>query len=329
MTQASGGSPSSSPLAGISYTRASWPQINKLPSPKTFGIDNDDVESFWDLFSGKSLRKDVMIFCYTLKPNLSGTTPFVLEPMPPVINPKGQVDSRELCQNQSKSLYKARSLLASRYLVLRIDMSKLSPADISRIQTLNFNVTTQAGTSLNSQRGSTINPTTIQPSMALLSGPPYPTTAAKLSEANKYKLANTPLGTALGTGETNVYYLAWPAPLMGDTVPTASVNLIYTPVASALPWEPGVFYPAGSIVSANDGSGHYFLAKSGGVSADTPPGAPAFAATSTTVVHDAVVAGPTWQDMGAIPNSPPSTPNTPSPAPPAPAWEHRHRFRRG
>jgi len=120
-------------LQGISYTRDSWDtSLNALPSPRTFGIDDDEVASFWDIFNGKSLRKDVMIFCYTLKLNPSATNPFILEPTPPVIGAGGKVNGNELCQNQSKSLVKARSLLANRYLVFRIDTTEIPDEILNR-----------------------------------------------------------------------------------------------------------------------------------------------------------------------------------------------------
>ena len=292
-------------LQGISYTRDSWDtSLNALPSPRTFGIDDDEVASFWDIFNGKSLRKDVMIFCYTLKLNPSATNPFILEPTPPVIGAGGKVNGNELCQNQSKSLVKARSLLANRYLVFRIDTTEIPDEILNRIQTLNINVTSQAGTSLNSQRGPGVNPATTQPSFALLSGPrflcplvvPAP---GKQPVVDQYFLANLPLRNALCPAtSTGVYYLAWPGPLIGDAIPSVSINLIYTPVAAALPWAPNTFYPAGTIVYADNGTGHYYLALSSDVSSSM---APFFkgAVTKEKVVKDAPVAPLAWAPAAA------------------------------
>lgn len=308
-----GASPAASPssqgsgqaLPGVSYDRESWDSmLSFLPPPTTFGIGKvgreGDFKSFWDRFSKDTFRKNVIVNCYRLVPNLSAAVPFVLVPEP---LPEGAYrakrdeakltaqeiqdiqfkDSREMCANMSYKS-KTRALVMSRFLVFRIDMSGIPEETVNRIQTLNINVTTQAGTSLNSQRGSTINPTPTKPTMALLSPPHYTpiTCPDKLKEqTRKYTLAGAPLQQAFcppapPEGSSHkVFYITWPGELVGDTIVTSSINIIYTPVAPGLPWQGETYYPAGStILAQEDGSevnGHYYVAVNGGVSGSNEP----------------------------------------------------------
>ena len=96
-------------------------------------------------------------------------------------------------------------------------MSELPQAMVDRIQTLNLNVTAQAGTSLNAQRGPTINPTATLPSLALLS----PLLPKPYSCTGKSVLGKFPTGWSSAAGcpvpivnpppaEKNVFFLAWP-----------------------------------------------------------------------------------------------------------------------
>jgi hypothetical protein len=283
----SGGAGSS--VQGVSFSRGSWDQLTALPPPETFSF-HSVATLYDDLGWPQSYRKSVIIFCYTLAENLSGTNPFILEPTKPA-NPE-RPGRRELCTNQVKSLHKAVSLIGGRYLVFRIDMSNIPNETLDRIQTINLNVASQSASSLNSQRGSTINPTTERPSMALLSerrlknctNPPQ----GALSE---YRVAGNELGTEFCNQltflqEENqprdqkrkvVLYLAWPGPLVADTIPSVSVNVIYTPVATALPLRANTFYPAGSIVISrtNKGTnGHYYVSLEPGISGPDPEKVP-------------------------------------------------------
>jgi hypothetical protein len=292
-------------LPGISYTNDSWDRkIRALPPPNTFDMRDDDFESFWDFFSHDSFRKNVIIYCYKLRPNLSATQPFILEPESVSQAKPGKT---ELCANTSNP----KSLLMSRFLVYRIDMSKIPPETIARIRTLNVNVTNQTGTSLNSQRGSTINPSPTRPSLALLSPPQYDCDKKKDKIPDKLQLAGKRLVEAICPDEgqkADIYYLTWPGELVGDTIPTVSINLVYTPVAPALMWSSGTFYPAGSVViqpGNNTKNGHYYLALNGGISDKSPDHPPSFEGAAVAVPRFKDPAGGdppgvVWKDMGPL-----------------------------
>jgi hypothetical protein len=154
--------------------------------------------------------------------------------------------------------------------------------------------------------------------MALMSGRPYlcpgPPVDPQKVQIDQYKLAGLPLRYAFcpdtGDDETkrkvaNVYYLVWPGPLLGDTVASVSINVIYTPVAAALPWTPHTFYPEGTIVSADNETGHYYLAVNGGISSDTGPHFE-HAVTDVETFREAGSTGLSWKDAGEIP--PPTAP---------------------
>lgn len=297
----SSSSPSSASLSGISYSRDSWREISVLPPPKTFGIVNDDTVGTWlDDLQRHSFRKDVILLCYTLKQNPSAAQPFLLEPTwPAAETAPPKVNDHELCTNQVKSPYRAISLTMGRFIVVRVDLSELPPELRNRIETLNINVTNAAGTAINSSRGLSLNPSLIRPRMALLSGQTFPCNDDDHA-FSPYTVAGIPLRAAfcpnqaylpvLPNGrvdirefrahpqpafshDVNVVYLTWPVPLAADTLPTLSINLIYTPVAPALPWRPNTFYPAGSIVistAAGQTNGHYYMALAGVTTPPTP-----------------------------------------------------------
>jgi|GEM_PF-4946536 len=319
---ASGAGSGGASLQGFSYSRASWEEIHAMPAPSSFQLSDDDIgHFFWDDLAGHSFRKDVVVFCYSLKKNPSAADPLVLEPtriLPEETEPGKQQGlkpySRELCANQVHSAHKAVSLIMGRYLVFRIDMNEdeIPPDMWKRIETLNINVTNQAGSSFNSQRGPTLNPATVRPSMALTAGWKYPC-PGKTAQLDQYKLAGLPLRYAFCPDSGNedmkkklkhVYYLVWPGPLLGDTVASVSINVIYTPVAAALPLKPNTFYPAGTIVSADNETGHYYLAVNGGVSSETPPHF-AQAVTEVETFHEEGSTGLRWKDAGEIPSKSP------------------------
>ena len=98
----------------------------------------------------------------------------------------------------------------------------------------------------------------------------------------------------------------------GDTTPTVYVNLVYTPVAPALPFQPNTFYPAGSIVLSTVGSGtaattngHYYVAVNSGIASSSIPD---FNAGLVPVQTFPDGTGISWKDVGT---------SLPSPAPPA------------
>jgi hypothetical protein len=166
-------------------------------------------------------------------------------------------------------------LLMNNILVLVIDTSELPSALLQRVKLINMNVTNQQGASL--------NPTPIRPSLTAgsASGP-------ELGLSNELVRTRKP------------YFLTWPNPLPGDTIPTVTVNLVYTPVAPALPWENDTFYPAGSIVISSDGrttNGHYYVALNSGISNSSP--APQFDAAAVPLPLFEDGTGVYWINRGS------------------------------
>src|ERR1700683_3547670 len=300
-----GGGTGGTTLPGMSYTRSSWGLINRLPPPATFDMAEDDFESFWDHFSKDSFRKNIIINCYVLKQNLSASQPFLMEPQQ---TPTASPGIKQLCANSSHKI-KSRSLVMSRFLVFRIDLREIKKETRDRIQTMNINVTAQTGNSLNAQRGSPMNPTPTRPSMAFLSPRSYncktrdnPQIVKRVLA--KYELGDLPLNEALCPEDpktADIYYLSWPGELIGDTTPTVSINLIYTPVAPGLEWESETFYPAGSVVISstnNTTNGHYYVAVNGG---GYGSGQPPFSANANPVPIFKDSGGVYWKDMGQKP----------------------------
>ena len=84
----------------------------------------------------------------------------------------------------------------------------------------------------------------------------------------------------------------------GDTIPTVSVIAVYTPPIPGDPWQAATFYPAGSVVTDGSGNGHYFVASTGGVSANGPATGlkgPALATSPVSIVYDGSAQ---WLDNG-------------------------------
>jgi hypothetical protein len=193
------------------------------------------------------------------------------------------------CSNISPS----QPLVMNRALVLAIDMNGIPSSIQDRFKVLNLNIT--------NQQGAPLNPTPIRPGL---------TAATATGQQGLVGYEASP---------QKVYYLTWPNLLSGDTIPTVSVNLIYTPVAPALPWVSGTFYPAGSIVipNATDGTktinGHYFLALNSGISTSPPDFNSA--AVRVPTFSDPGGQGLTWKEMGL-------TTLYPSP----PTWQPRTKY---
>jgi hypothetical protein len=284
-------------LPGVSYSRP-WEQIGHLPPPETFGYKKDDFKSVWDFFSHDSFKKNVIIFCYDIKPNLSATQPFVLEPSKFHTDPKKE----ELCANS-----KLKAFQMYRFLIYRIDMSGIPQNTIDRIQTLNMNIAAQPSASLNSQRGSTINPTPTLPSITLLTPPAYDCQDQDGTDKEvlaKFTVAGKPLKAALcPSGSARAYYLLWPSELVGDTALTVSINLIYGPVAPGLPWNRETFYPSGStVISSENGAtnGHYYVALNGAISGPVPP---PFDEGLVRIPEFQDSGGVYWKDLGEKPDA--------------------------
>jgi hypothetical protein len=182
----------------------------------------------------------------------------------------------------------------NQFLVVAIDMTAIPDDTLARVKILNLNITNQQGTSL--------NPTPIRPSLAAGTATTPGVSDFMLVRAPRPQ-GNTP----------KLYFMTWPNQMPGDTIPTVSVNLVYTPVAPALPFQPNTFYPAGSIVISTSGSGgtattngHYYVAVNSGISGPAP--APDFNTGLVPVPTFTEGTGLKWQDKGltALSPTPPS-----------------------
>lgn len=151
-------------------------------------------------------------------------------------------------------------LLMDQTLVIGIDMSKI-PTD--RMKVLNLNLT--------NQQGNPINPTPVR---------------ASFGGSGASPTANLDKG--------GPYYLVWPNQIPGDTISTVNVNIIYTPPAPGDRWLPNTLYPAGSVVTAPSNDGHFYTARTGGIS-QTDNG-PAFGTSTPAIVIDGTVV---WIDSGS------------------------------
>jgi hypothetical protein len=251
-------------LPGISYTRASWNSALRLPHPADLGIKK---------------ASGIVVLCYKLVAGNSAAQPFILETTPATSG-----DS-PTCANINPS----KPLLMNQILVVAIDMTAIPNDVLSRVKLLNLNITNQQGASL--------NPTPIRPSLAAgtASGP-------EVGGQDFMDLADILQVNAAAAGD-KVCYLTWPNQMPGDTIPTVSVNLIYTPVAPALPFQPNTFYPAGSIVTPNSGgatpttNGHYYVALNSGISSGS---APNFDSARVDIPTFQEGAGIVWKDMGLV-----------------------------
>ena len=176
-----------------------------------------------------------IFLCYKLSVTTGPTQPFVLEPVrrftdyvPPMWAP---------CAN----LNEKHPLLMRELLVLAIDARGV-PVDSLKL--LNFNLT--------NQQGAPLNPSPVRPSFG----------ASATGGA-------APSGGAGGGGPAThlggVYYLTWPQQLPGDSIPTVSINVVYTPLLPGAPWSPNTFYPTGTVITSKS-SGHFYSALNGGVS---------------------------------------------------------------
>jgi hypothetical protein len=250
---------STSGLAGLSYVRGDWSTSMPTDSKR-------------------------VVLCYKLVPANSSSQPFTLEPTRfDCNNDKADPVVRNACQVSKNSpcsiVDNTHPLLERQILVLAIDARNLAaslkdeelgkidhpPVNISRMAVLNFNLTTQQGTAL--------NPAPVRPSMSTAS------------------LATGNLGPS-------IYYLRWPIQLMGDTIPTLTVNTVYIAPAPGDFWSPSTVYAAGSVVTPLPGNGHFYTALNEGMSGSGS--GPAFAIVTPATVNDPAVAGPalTWMDVG-------------------------------
>jgi hypothetical protein len=312
--------PTGSPgLQGISFAKDSWEtSLGKLPTPEELGIKD---------------AKEIVVLCYTLVPGNSASQPFILEShrgmatwrantsysagdlvLPQTSNdhyyaaankgksgpkePNFQLNAATVSDGQNLSwkdmgqidtmlagcsnITPTQPLLMNQMFVVAIDMRKIPQQILDRFQILNLNVT--------NQQGAPLNPTPIRPGIAAPTATGPEISAAQAAAKEGKKKAQVP----------KICYLTWPNQMPGDTIPTLSVNLVYTPVAPGLPWQPKTFYPAGSIVIPNTASvinGHYYLALNSGISSGTAPGFDS-AAVPVLTFPDGTGQGLAWKEMG-------------------------------
>jgi hypothetical protein len=201
----------------------------------------------------------------------------------------GEMGSHD--KHECTDVTSSRPLLMNQLLVLAIEMTDIPEETQKRFTILNFNTTTQ--------QGSPINVTPVQAGIAAA-------TASGPQGGAGAEAALRPIKSA--PKKRQIYYLTWPSLVTGDANITINVNLVYTPVAPALPWAPQTFYPAGSIVmsgSAPAGAantiGHYYLALNSGTSSDDPANGPSFSAAVVQVTTLSEGTGLTWKDLGPTP----------------------------
>jgi hypothetical protein len=182
---------------------------------------------------------------------------------------RGQKELKVRCTNITPT----NPLVMDRILVVALDMSDIPPETKERFKILNLNIT--------NQQGAPLNVTPVRSSVAAGSA-----TGAAVSLLAEKEKPPAP----------KAYFMTWPNQMPGDTAVTASVNLVYTPVAPGLPWTPNTFYPAGTIVMPNDTIGHYYIAVNSGYSADKQEFEPHYELKPLSRGT-----GLSWKDRGLIP----------------------------
>jgi hypothetical protein len=185
----------------------------------------------------------------------------------------------------------SRPFLMNQNLVVAVEMTDIPEKVQERFSILNFNVT--------NQQAQPINVTPIQPTIS----------AGTASGSQGGVAAAGIRSESVPPRKRQIYYLTWPSLVTGDSITAINLNLVYTPVAPALPWKPETFYPAGSIVipstAAGGGpsttNGHYYQALTSGISDSAT--SPNFASALATVPTFHEGSGLTWKDIGPTPPS--------------------------
>lgn len=216
-----------------------------------------------------------VILCYRLVPTNSASQPFTLEPTDfKIDDPDPTV--KKVWKDTGKSpctmVDNTHPLLERQILVVAIDARNPAdhqPLDTSRMRVLNVNLTTQTG--------NPFNPAPVRPSIS----------TASIVASN--------LGPS-------IYYFRWPIQLVGDTLPTLTVNAVYVAPAPGDAWAPKTVYAAGSVVTPPQNNGHFYTAVNEGRSVDgVDQPAPTFLAMTPLTVVDPPAAGATgltWSDLG-------------------------------
>lgn len=297
----SGSPPTAASLQGLSFDQLDWPGQLKLPP---------------------LAQKNRAVACYTLAYGETPAQPFVLLPVRPNANPNTPPDdqpeswrhfylncnqqedpqAKRWCKSHPDSSWTPCSVIDDKHpvkmgqtLVIGIDASDVN---LSRLQILNINVTTQQGTPINA-------------------------TPVRVSFSNSGTGVTNSSAFALDGGHPTVYFLTWPNVMPGDTIPTVSINGIYDAPVPGERWSANTFYPVGSVVTSATLNRHYYVALQGGISDDSEP----LFSTSSTVptVADGQIL---WLDSG-VPQSPGGGGNPGAGAKPLQNWRPHQSFQQG
>jgi hypothetical protein len=195
-----------------------------------------------------------------------------------------------------------------------------------RLKVLNINVTSQPATSGPAGLRPTLGGTEPAPIEAETGAADYSSRQAHWAETETGQRDRFGCFTRSATlayyGEPVArapLFLNWRAPLDGGVIPSISVNLIYTPPAPGLPWQPRTFYSEGSVVTNPDSNdGHFYTAISGGISGSSsskcgpgrPKYPPSFSATPTKVCDCSYTAACSAPGSAKDPKCDPAEPQT-------------------
>jgi hypothetical protein len=124
---------------------------------------------------------------------------------------------------------------------------------------------------------------------------------------------------ATPVNERRQYFLTWPNLLSGDSIPTVSVNAIYTPPIPGEMRDRRTFYPVGSIVTPRPRNGHYYVALHEGLSSEETN--LAFPVSTPQAIADGALA---WIDTGSASSGSPA-----ATAKPPGVWLPRHPYAQG
>ena len=251
---------------GLSFVLAAYAQGNKTPgtqgssaAPTPAGLSGLSY-ALGDWETKMPTDPNMAMLCYKLVPTTTASQPFTLEPTVFDCNKdKNNKDIVAACTKLKRSpcslVDNTHPLLQRQLLVLAIDtrqynekgdvVSERPAAGLGQMAVLNFNVTTQAGIAL--------TPTPVRPSLS----------AASV--------------TASGLEGAQIFYFRWPIQLIGDTVPTVTVNTVYKVPAPGDRWQSNTLYSPGSVVTPVPADGHFYTAMTEGrfgsdakFKADTP-----------------------------------------------------------
>lgn len=270
------------PATGITWPSSVWDSLTNIDSQKgSLGIAGKDHPLY--------------LLCYSLDITTGSlsTPPFVLH----------QVDSMSRMGGQSciSTAKSKKPLLARGFLGVAIDARHVP---IWRMRSFNLTLTTAAGQPINLY-------------------PVRPSVSAASTGGSTPQTATNKGGSGEGPSWGKLYYLIWPQELGGDVIPTVTVSLSYTPPVPGSPWQTTTVYPEGSVVTpsaklitvcdpidsstAPPLSGHYFAARTGGISSPNVKNTPKFCVK-------AIPDGTTyWLDSGTmLPTNAPAASSSPS-----------------